>query len=121
MGGSRVSIQRWMFNILVVFTICGIWHGANYTFVLWGFAYGVIMILERSFNKIKKTSQNLNRNRLKKSLNIFKTFTIVTLLWTLFRATSLTQFKQLYEALFSNINQTWTLKISPLFWIALFL
>lgn len=57
LGGNRKSKIRTLFNIFIVFLITGIWHGANYTFILWGIYNAVFMIAERSgilpVNKIK--------------------------------------------------------------------
>lgn len=47
MGGNRVSNARWLFNILTVWLLTGIWHGANWTFILWGLFYFVLLILEK--------------------------------------------------------------------------
>lgn len=46
LGGNRVSSSRWVFNILVVFCVSGLWHGANWTFVAWGAIHGTWLILE---------------------------------------------------------------------------
>lgn len=47
LGGNRVSFLRHIFNILVVWMLTGIWHGANYTFILWGLYYGILLIFEK--------------------------------------------------------------------------
>lgn len=49
LGGNRVSAGRWVANIFVVWAATGLWHGANWTFVLWGLYYGVILIAEKFF------------------------------------------------------------------------
>lgn len=46
LGGNRTGISRWYLNLLIVFTVSGIWHGANWTFVIWGFLHGVYLIAE---------------------------------------------------------------------------
>ncbi len=48
-GGSRVGKARHYFNLLLVFFLSGLWHGANMTFVLWGLWYGVLIIMENMF------------------------------------------------------------------------
>jgi alginate O-acetyltransferase complex protein AlgI len=45
LGGNRVAHARWMFNILVVFVVSGLWHGANWTFVVWGGIHGVCLVV----------------------------------------------------------------------------
>ncbi|MBQ6122281.1 MAG: MBOAT family protein [Clostridia bacterium] len=47
MGGSRVSKPRLVFNMLVVWTLTGLWHGAAWTYFLWGFGFGVFLVIER--------------------------------------------------------------------------
>ena len=47
LGGSRVKTSRWVFNIAVVWTITGLWHGAAWNFVLWGVYYGVLLVFEK--------------------------------------------------------------------------
>ena len=49
LGGNRVSVPRWMLNILVVWLLTGLWHGAAWNFVLWGLFYGVLLIVEKQF------------------------------------------------------------------------
>ena len=47
MGGNRVSKLRWIFNIIVVWTLTGLWHGAAWNFVVWGLYYGLLLVLEK--------------------------------------------------------------------------
>ena len=47
LGGNRVSRPRLLFNLMVVWAATGIWHGANWTFLLWGLYYGVLLVLEK--------------------------------------------------------------------------
>ena len=46
MGGNKVSYNKWLFNILIVFLISGLWHGANWTFLVWGAMHGIMYIIE---------------------------------------------------------------------------
>ena len=123
LGGNRVTIPRWAFNTLIVFTVCGIWHGANWTFMIWGFTYGVLLIIERGlrnihfFDKIKGETGRTIIN----ICNVAKTFVIVTLLWSVFRATSFGNLHDLYTALFHNGTMNNQLQIAPIAWIALIL
>lgn len=48
LGGNRVSKARTYFNLITVFLLCGLWHGASWTFVLWGMLHGAFLVLERS-------------------------------------------------------------------------
>ena len=47
LGGNRVPVLRHMFNLLVVWALTGLWHGASWNFVLWGLYYGVLLVLEK--------------------------------------------------------------------------
>lgn len=47
MGGSHVSTKRWIINLLTVWTLTGIWHGANWTFLLWGLWYFLLLLIEK--------------------------------------------------------------------------
>ena len=62
MGGNRVSKPRWMLNILTVWMLTGLWHGAEWTFVLWGLYFAVFLVLEKLLAKpIAKIPPVLNR------------------------------------------------------------
>jgi alginate O-acetyltransferase complex protein AlgI len=89
LGGNKVSFQGWMFNIFFVFAVSGFWHGANWTFIVWGALHGFICIFERSFNhffkfQIKKGWSVVN------VLLALKTFLIVSFIWIFFRAENIT-------------------------------
>ncbi|HPQ08316.1 MAG TPA: MBOAT family O-acyltransferase [Bacteroidia bacterium] len=49
LGGNRVSTKRWILNIFLTFVISGFWHGANYTFIIWGAFHGIFFLLEHFF------------------------------------------------------------------------
>ncbi len=87
LGGNRVSKNRLVFNLLIVWLLVGIWHGANWTFIIWGLIYFVFITIEKLYNIHKSTTSN-------KIINIgkhFYTMLIVVICWTFFRADNLTQ------------------------------
>ena len=49
LGGNRVTMLRWIFNMFVVWGLTGLWHGANWTFVAWGLYFGTLLVIERYF------------------------------------------------------------------------
>jgi len=53
MGGNRVSKKRWVLNILTVWMLTGLWHGAAWNFVLWGLLFGVLLMVEKWIPKLK--------------------------------------------------------------------
>ena len=54
LGGNRVPKWRWVFNILVVWMLTGLWHGASWNFVLWGLLYAVVLLAEKWIPALKK-------------------------------------------------------------------
>ena len=84
MGGSRCSKQRNYWNIFVTFLVSGIWHGANWTFIVWGIMHGVCQIIEKYFGWNKKEYNGIERFG-----RIVSTFLIVTIAWTIFRSPSI--------------------------------
>ena len=104
LGGNRVAVPRWALNTLIVFTVCGIWHGANWTFMLWGAAYGLLLVAERALRSVHLFDRIRGRvgRAAVAALNVLKTFVIVTLLWSVFRAPSFASLADLYRALFAG-------------------
>lgn len=99
--GTVPSVTPWRSwktyrNIMVVFLVSGLWHGANWTFILWGLLHGLCQIVERTAGKCVTVPFPLTH------LKRFTTFLIVNLLWLLFRADSVTQWGQLLTRLASG-------------------
>jgi D-alanyl-lipoteichoic acid acyltransferase DltB (MBOAT superfamily) len=94
LGGNRVSIPRWYFNLMIVFMISGLWHGANWTFVIWGGLHGFYLIFALLTRKPRTWIVNAIRlDRLPiihSSLKIITTFSLTCFAWIFFRANSLT-------------------------------
>ena len=84
LGGSRCSKARNYWNIFVTFMVSGIWHGANWTFIVWGCVHGVFQIVEKAFGWNKKESKGVA-----KALRVLVTFIVVTLAWVVFRSPSI--------------------------------
>lgn len=93
LGGSRCSRARHIFNVMVVFVVSGLWHGAAWTFVLWGLLHGVyqaVEILWRPVGKRLRAALRLpERCPWLQALQIAATFLLVTWAWILFRADTL--------------------------------
>ena len=104
LGGNRKGIARTYLNLWLCFLLSGLWHGASWTFVLWGAYHGLFIVIEKLW-KVKgerlKVKDNLRRTRpFTFHLSIF-TFLIVNLGWVLFRADDIQQAFAYYKALFS--------------------
>ena len=82
MGGNRVSKARWVFNILTVWMLTGLWHGAAWNFVLWGLLFGVLLMVEKWVPALQKLPGWLRHGYV---------LLIVCLSFVLFNAESLTQ------------------------------
>lgn len=121
LGGNRVKVQRWMINILIVFVLSGLWHGANWTFVLWGLAHGLIYVFENIFNRVFKIKklENYVLVIVSKTFNIIKTFVVVSFIWILFRATDIHQVKVILKALLNNFRITDNFSVEPRIWLLL--
>jgi alginate O-acetyltransferase complex protein AlgI len=93
LGGNRVSVPRWYFNLFVVFLISGLWHGASWTFVVWGALHGVYLILGQATLPIRShIYRALGLDQHGKAVRLWKvfiTFHLVVLGWIFFRAHSM--------------------------------
>ena len=86
LGGNRVSKNRNYLNVFITFVVSGIWHGANWTFVFWGFFHGIYNAIQKffGFDKIK-----LKNATISKLLMILFNFSLVSLAWIFFRANTI--------------------------------
>ncbi len=88
LGGSRVSRLRWIFNIFVVFLLSGLWHGAAWTFVLWGALHAIFYVASKQAPDPTPVIRPPLVARLRTMLNVFVTFNLVSFAWVFFRARS---------------------------------
>ncbi len=93
LGGNRVNAFRRYLNVFLVFVISGLWHGANWTFVIWGALHGfyqiVTMLINPFFQKIYAGLGIGKRHPLRVALAVFITFHLVCFSWIFFRANNL--------------------------------
>jgi alginate O-acetyltransferase complex protein AlgI len=108
LGGSRMGKIRTYINIMIIFLISGIWHGANYTFIIWGLIHGMLNCFDRLIKKLMPEKQNT----LVKCIRVVLTFTAVNFLWLLFRCGSLSQAAMLFGRLFEGRTEGMTAVIS---------
>ena len=106
LGGNRCSSARQSFNVFVVFLLSGIWHGANWTFVLWGVLHGMYQIVGKVTLPLrKKVCAALHINREASAYawwERFVTFVLVGFAWIFFRANNLTDLGTLISRLFTG-------------------
>ena len=101
LGGNRCSKSRWMLNTMIVFTVSGLWHGAAYTFIIWGAMHGACMVIERLVygEKIKQISDKFSITNL---LRLMLTFTIVNFAWIFFRVSNLGDVITIFRKIFTE-------------------
>lgn len=92
LGGNRKGLKRQCINIMIVFTVSGFWHGANWTFVVWGLLHGIAMLWETLFPKLRFKFEWMNRA---------VTFLYVTFTFSIFRSENLTQAFTLIKRIFT--------------------
>ncbi|MFA9389496.1 MAG: MBOAT family protein [Prolixibacteraceae bacterium] len=93
LGGNRVSQARLMFNLFITFLISGFWHGANYTFLIWGALHGLFLVFEKVLSKANF--------RLPSWVKGIFVFTMVNLFWIFFRAQDLNEAFVIVAKIFS--------------------
>lgn len=94
LGGKRKGRARTCLNVLIVFLISGFWHGANWTFVVWGLLHGVASVLNRLFRR--------QWERLHAAVRWVCTFLFVNVTWIIFRADSMRQAWQFIGRIFTG-------------------
>jgi len=104
LGGNRKGRMRTVANTLIVFTLCGLWHGANWTFVAWGFLCGAMFIpilLQKHPRKYKDEPLRMNFST---AVKMALTFTAITFSWIFFRAENMEQAFQFIACIFTNTD-----------------
>ncbi len=94
LGGNRVKEWRWMMNVLIVFLVSGLWHGAAWTFIIWGFIHGVYQIAEYYTLK-RREFKNTTTNAMLGLL----LFVVTSVAWVFFRADNLAHATAILQAL----------------------
>lgn len=100
LGGSRCSKVRTYWNIMVTFLVSGIWHGANWTFVIWGLIHGVLQVIEKQFKLM-----NLGLDKMwSRVLKMGVTFMLVNFAWVFFRMPTFTDALRFIGRIFTNFK-----------------
>ncbi len=102
LGGNRVSVYRNMFNLFFVFLVSGLWHGANWTFIIWGALHGFYLMFEIMFDRL------LPSVKLPRSIRWMLNFVLVAIAWVFFRASNFQTAKQI-------LKNIYTFKPGPLY------
>lgn len=127
LGGSRKGKIRTYVNTAIVFLLSGIWHGANWTFILWGIIHGFFNVCEKiltdMFKKTKIVKTKINK-RISCGLKVAKNllgyvymFIFINATWVVFRAESIADIKKIYHSLTvktGGISEMITAKVNDL-------
>ncbi|MCB0664782.1 MAG: MBOAT family protein [Saprospiraceae bacterium] len=98
LGGSRKSNGRTYANLFTTFVISGLWHGANWTFIIWGALHGF-------FQTVEKALQNAHWLRLPKAMSMIIVFALTCFAWIFFRAGSVHEAFQIIQLIFLHPGQ----------------
>ena len=88
LGGNRTNFQRGLLNLFIVMTIAGLWHGASFTFLIWGAIQGILLIVHKLTVRLNPLSGKLKYFPLLNTVNIGITFCTISVVWVFFRAES---------------------------------
>lgn len=99
LGGSKKGRAFTYINTMIVFLVSGIWHGANWTFILWGVLHGLFSVLDRMFEAVQQ--------KIVRPVRWFVTFLTVNILWLLFSAESVRQWLAMIQRIVRF--QDWTI------------
>jgi len=98
LGGNKRSKVRTYINLMIVFTLCGLWHGANWTFIVWGIFHGSLLIIERISGLRATTAKNFIITR--RAATLF----LVMVGWVFFRAADMSQALSMLKIMFVPVS-----------------
>lgn len=108
LGGNRVSIPRWYFNLFFVFLVSGLWHGANWTYIVWGALNGfylVFAIVSQKFrNRVAEASGITRFPKVYSWVQFLTTFVLICISWVFFRARTIADAMHILKSIFTD---TW--------------
>jgi alginate O-acetyltransferase complex protein AlgI len=106
LGGNRTSLRRQAFNLMAVFTLSGLWHGANWTFVIWGALNGAYLVTAIVTANVRTALVELSGLKrlplLHRTIKRLITFHLILVSWVFFRAASVTDAIAALQAIVSN-------------------
>lgn len=107
LGGNRQGEFRTQCNLMITMLLGGLWHGANWTYVIWGAYHGLLLTVQRLMTQPgrKKTVESMQKpERLIRLMKIILCFHAVVLGWIIFRAESISQVVTIFRSLFVDFN-----------------
>ncbi|MFA5097214.1 MAG: MBOAT family O-acyltransferase [Candidatus Margulisiibacteriota bacterium] len=114
MGGNRVPKWRWQFNLFFTFAVSGLWHGANWTYIIWGALNGFYLIFSLWTEKIREKAVKLSNirrfPRIYKYIQVLVTFSLTCFAWVFFRARSMHDVRHILTHAFSGLSQVFDIR-----------
>jgi len=111
LGGNRVSTRQWCTNIMIVFTLSGMWHGANWTYLIWGAMHGVYYLVGRATAPLRSAlSRMLGEAYLPRVFEAWRmlfTFALISFAFIMFRAQSFADAMYIYSHFFHFADFHW--------------
>ena len=107
LGGNRVVKWKWYYNLLITFLVSGLWHGANWTFIVWGALHGTYLISAIIIKNPKDKLLNFLRIKGSKIHHVYQiifTFTLASFAWIFFRANNITDAIYVSSNLFTDVG-----------------
>ncbi|MDC3284946.1 MBOAT family protein [Flavobacteriaceae bacterium] len=108
LGGSRKGSFRSLINIFIVFTVSGFWHGANFTFIIWGLFHACLFIPSFLIGSNRKYLKYARITSKKETffevIKIFKTFLLVSFAWVFFRSENINQAFDIIDKIFTDFS-----------------
>ena len=98
LGGNRVSKFRHNMNLMITFIVSGLWHGANWTFTIWGTLHGLAQVIENAFMSHEE------HHGFKRAFRVVCVFVLCSVLWVFFRAQSLDEAMYIFTHMFDGIS-----------------
>jgi alginate O-acetyltransferase complex protein AlgI len=103
LGGNRVTIPRWYLNLFIVFLVSGLWHGANWTFVIWGALHGFYLVFALMTKNLRgKINAIFFIDRIP-FISVLSTFVLTAFAWIFFRASSVNSAFYIIQHMFSGL------------------
>lgn len=105
LGGSKRGMATTIRNILIIFIVSGLWHGANWTFIIWGALNAIyflpLLLIKKNRANLQIVAEESYFPSIKDLINIFLTFSMVTIAWIVFRAENIVHAKNCLSRIFS--------------------
>jgi D-alanyl-lipoteichoic acid acyltransferase DltB (MBOAT superfamily) len=125
LGGNRCGKYRNYCNLLITFMVSGIWHGANWTFVLWGGLNGLFQIFEKMIDRPKERVLSLLKlkphPRLVTVINILITFALIVMTWIFFRSNTISDAFLIVKKIFCDRGTLFTNNIDSIIYGVFFI